>query len=65
MYMLFISQDTHKMYAIREQDSPSKIKSNDLILGIYDSPSDVPLLLDNFSEENPEVPINDTQVNHK
>ena len=65
MYMLFISQDTHKLYAIKEQESPSKIKSNDLILGIYDSPSEVPLLLDNFLEENPEVTLNDTQVDYK
>lgn len=65
MYMLFLSQDTHKLYAIREQESLSQIKSNDLILGMYDSPSEVPLLLNNFLAENPEVTINDTQINHK
>lgn len=65
MYTLFISQDTHKLYAIREQASLSQIKSNDLILGMYDSPSEVPLLLNNFLAENPEVTINDTQINHK
>ena len=65
MYMLFLSQDTHKLYAIREQAGLSNVKSNDLILGMYDSPSEVPLLLNNFLAENPEVPINDTQVHHK
>ena len=65
MYTLFISQDTHKLYAIKEQENPNKIKSNDLILGIYDSPSEVPLLLHNFLEENPGVTINDTQVDYK
>ena len=65
MYTLFISQDTHKLYAIREQESLSKIKNNDPILGMYDSPSEVPLLLDNFLAENPEVTINDTQVYYK
>lgn len=65
VYMLFISRDTHKLYAIGEQESLSKIKSNDLILGMYDSPSEVPLLLDNFLAENPEVTLNDTQVHYK
>lgn len=67
MYMLFINKVTHKLYAIEEQGDTSPVKDNsqDIILGIYDSPSEVPLLLDNFSEENPEVPINDTQVNYK
>lgn len=65
MYMLFISQGTHKLYAIKEQESPSKIKSNDPILGMYDSPSEVPLLLDNFLAENPGVTLNDTQVDYK
>ena len=65
MYMLFISKDTHKLYAIREQDSPSKIKSNYLILGMYDSPSEAPLLLHNFLAENPEVTVNDTRVYYK
>lgn len=65
MYTLFISQDTHKLYAIGEQESLSKIKSKDIILGMYDSPSEVPLLLDNFLEENPGVTLNDTQVHYK
>jgi len=65
MYMLFISQDTNKLYAIREQASLSKVKSNDPILGMYDSPSEVPLLLDNFLAENPEVTLDDTQVHYK
>ena len=58
---------TYKLYAIEEQRYKSSVKDSnqDILLGIYNYPSDVPLLLDNFSEENPEVLINDTQVNHK
>lgn len=58
---------TYKLYAIEEQRYKSSVKDSnqDILLEIYKYPSDVPLLLDNFSEENPEVPINDTQVNHK
>lgn len=67
MYTLFMSYSTHKLYAIKEKENgtPDKENAQDIILGIYDSPSEIPLLLDNFSAENPEVTIDDTQVDYK
>ena len=67
MYMLFMSKDTHRLYAVEENGDSSlnKLNNQDIILGIYDSSSEIPLLIDNFKCENPEVPLYDTKVNYK